>query len=252
MGYTFNLLICRPFARSPSPSPRIMRKLFTPDTIRMIGERDKGIKFQSVGQILPCVNAFKQILRKNSNAQCNLEILKHSIEEKDVETAIHCFEDGCDINAEVVHTDCVALGKPWIQFILETWTDEEVAYLMEKIGNDIVNLVWKNQNKKNLLHIASERDLPSTVRIFLGLAKLQGVLNDLADASDFVGYIPVHYAALRLSQRSLTAFIDFETDVTKINSQTGETILTIIGNRVEQIPQDQSKYQSIFRLLVKW
>eukprot|EP00092_Neocalanus_flemingeri_P007478 GFUD01008075.1.p1 GENE.GFUD01008075.1~~GFUD01008075.1.p1 ORF type:complete len:850 (+),score=222.46 GFUD01008075.1:59-2608(+) len=237
-------------ARSPLPSPRILIR----DTIRMIGEREKGLKFQSVGQMLPCINAFKQSLRKKNNTATEadlLEVLKHAIEDKDVNLTINCFEEGCDINDEVKHNDCVAFGKPWIQFILETWTDEDTVYLMEQIGKEIVNMDRKNQNKKNLLHIATERDLPTTVKILLELAKSQDLLNDLTEASDFVGYIPVHYAALRLSERSLVAFIKFETDVTRINPQTGETVLTIIGNRVEQLPQEQSKYQSIFRLFVR-
>ena len=203
--------------------------------------------------MLPCINAFKSV-RKDNDRQIEaslIDTLKNAIEDKDLDCAINCFENGCDINEEVKHTSCVAIGKPWIQFIMETWTDEETAYLMEHIGKETINLDWKNQNKKNLLHIATERDLPTTVKILLELAKSQDLLNDLTEASDFVGYIPVHYAGLRLSESSLAAFVKFETDVTRINPQTGETVLTIIGNRVEQLPQEQSKYQSMFRLLVK-
>lgn len=218
----------------------------------MIEEKEKGIKFQSVGQILPCINAFKETLdRKGSRVEDYLIILKQAIEEKDLDSTVHCFQNGCDINAQIDNNDCFWLGKPWIQYILETWTDEGVASLMEKIGKDILNMNWNNQKKMNLLHIASERDLSTTLRILLGLANNQGVLDDLAKAPDFLGYIPVHYAAMRLSERSMAAFINFGTDITKINTQNGETVLTIIGNRVDEIPQDQSKYQSIFRLLVK-
>lgn len=72
------------------------------------------------------------------------------------------------------------------------------AELLRRI-QDSLNLEWSSRTRSNLLHLASERELNNTLRVLLDQAQVRGCLDELTTAVDFVGYIPVHYAARRLS-----------------------------------------------------
>ena len=64
-----------------------------------------------------------------------------------------------------------------------------------------IQISWHNANNQNLLHIATERNLPRTLDMLLAQAQREKVLSRLAAEHDNSGFAPYHYAARKLSAR---------------------------------------------------
>ena len=70
-----------------------------------------------------------------------------------------------------------------------------------EVTNTKVKISWHNANNQNLLHIATEKNLPRTLDMLLAQAQREKVLSRLAAEHDNSGFAPYHYAARKLSAR---------------------------------------------------
>ena len=127
--------------------------------------------------------------------------------------------------------------------------DEEANFVIDRF-KDSLNIRWSNSQKKNLLHIAAEKELPLVLDTLLDLASQEEVLTELVKAEDNLNFCPVHYAALRLAIKAFEVFLRHETDVTMTTNRM-ETVLTLMGAVTEKNLNQLEKFQSILKLLLR-
>ena len=132
--------------------------------------------------------------------------------------------------------------------LLESLKDEEAYFVLERFKTKI-NIRWQSNQKKNLLHIAAEKGTPRVIDILLQLAGEEGVLDQLVEAEDNLSYCPLHYAALRLSYKAFEVFLRHNTKFT-MKTNRNETVLTLMGTKVEKNMGNVEQFQSILKLLL--
>ena len=131
---------------------------------------------------------------------------------------------------------------------IESLKDEEAYFVLERFKTQI-NIRWLSNQKKNLLHVAADKGTPLVIDILAGLAAEEGVLGMLVEAEDNLSYCPLHYAALKLSFKAFEVFLRHKTKIT-MKTNRNETVLTLMGRKVEENINDVEKFQSILKLLL--
>ena len=129
---------------------------------------------------------------------------------------------------------------------LESWSDYEAFTVIKVMQNDI-EIDRMNSNKKNLMHIAADQNLPMTLELLMEKAKIENLLEKLTLSMDNFGYTPVHYCALKFSQECFNVFLNFDIDITGVTTGK-ETVITIMGAQVEK---DHDFFENAFTQILK-